>query len=164
MTQKGSDLQKIKELLKIMKANDLVELEIKHGDDKIVLKRSGPAPAPAVTSVPLVAASVPAAAPATDANGAAVPADPAAGVPAGDNLVEITSPIVGTLYSAPSPDSDPFVDLETLALMPYWLLREFYFARYTWNINDAKQKEDFANKYKSELEKYGRKEWPEFQF
>ena len=79
MTQKGSDLQKIKELLKIMKANDLVELEIKHGDDKIVLKRSGPAPAPTVTPMPMVAAGMPAMVPAADANGVAVPSGSAAG-------------------------------------------------------------------------------------
>ena len=29
--------------------------------------------------------------------------------PEGDGLVEINSPIIGTFYSAPSPDSDPYV-------------------------------------------------------
>ncbi|NOR67999.1 MAG: hypothetical protein GQ528_11650, partial [Woeseiaceae bacterium] len=42
MAHKDADLKKIKELIKIMKANDLVEVEIKHGDDKIFLKRSQP--------------------------------------------------------------------------------------------------------------------------
>ena len=37
---KDSDLQKIKELIEIMKRNELVEIEISHGEDKIFLKRS----------------------------------------------------------------------------------------------------------------------------
>ena len=51
MAQKNSDLQKINELIEIMKENDLVEVEIKHGDDKICLKRCQPQ-RPAVTAVP----------------------------------------------------------------------------------------------------------------
>jgi acetyl-CoA carboxylase biotin carboxyl carrier protein len=111
MAHKSSDLQRIKELLKIMKDNDLVELELKHGDDKIMLKRAGSGPGPAFTSVPIVAAGVPLA-----VNGAGVVGEAAAGqaqppAEAQDNLVEIKSPIVGTLYSAPSPDSDAFVEV-----------------------------------------------------
>jgi hypothetical protein len=41
---KDSDLQKIKELIEIMKRNELVEVEISHGEDKIFLKRSQPQP------------------------------------------------------------------------------------------------------------------------
>jgi acetyl-CoA carboxylase biotin carboxyl carrier protein len=44
--------------------------------------------------------------------GAAMAADP--GVPAADQsaeeFLEIKSPIVGTFYEAPSPDSDPYVE------------------------------------------------------
>ncbi len=111
MAHKNSDLQKIKELLKIMKDNDLVELELKHGDDKIMLKRAGRGSGPAFTSVPIIAAGVPLA-----VNGAGVVGEGAAGqaqpaVEAQGNLIEIKSPIVGTLYSAPSPDSDTFVEV-----------------------------------------------------
>jgi len=42
MAQKDNDLQKIQELIEIMKRNELVEIEIEHGDDKIHLKRSQP--------------------------------------------------------------------------------------------------------------------------
>ena len=45
MAQKHSDIEKIKQLIDIMKANDLTELEIEHGDDKIALKRSQSEPA-----------------------------------------------------------------------------------------------------------------------
>ncbi|MEK6756423.1 MAG: hypothetical protein AABZ02_09770, partial [Bacteroidota bacterium] len=37
-----ADLKKIKQLIEIMKENELVEIEIKHDDDKIVLKRAQP--------------------------------------------------------------------------------------------------------------------------
>ena len=42
MAHKNSDLQRINELIEIMKENDLVEVEIKHRDDKISLKRYQP--------------------------------------------------------------------------------------------------------------------------
>lgn len=113
MAQKDSDLQKIKELIEIMKRNGLVEVEIKHGDDKIFLKRSQPQPAlgGTVTAVPMIEPSV-----------SATPARPnetqtsAAEVPPSDKqpqegLVEIKSPLVGTFYATPSPDSDPYVEL-----------------------------------------------------
>jgi len=111
MAEKDGDLQKIKELLKIMKANDLVEIEIRHGDDQISLKRAQPGPSGAVAS-PIIT-SLPGAIP-----GAGYASEPTAGgsTPAGgtqEGLVEIKSPIVGTLYEAPSPDSDPYVEIDS---------------------------------------------------
>ena len=87
-----------------MKDNELVEVEIKHGDDKILLKRSHP-PQAAMTTLPLTVSSVPAeAAPMSEAQAK----DPA---PAKDEgLVEIKSPMVGTYYANPSPDSEPYVE------------------------------------------------------
>lgn len=88
------DLQRVKELIELMKANDLVEIEIAEGDSKIHLKRPGAVQAQAVYS----------AAPAT-------PATPAAAAPAAQDagLLQIKSPIVGTFYQAASPDSPPYV-------------------------------------------------------
>ncbi len=42
MAEKDADLKKIKKLIEIMKENGLVEIEIKHDDDKIFLKRAQP--------------------------------------------------------------------------------------------------------------------------
>jgi acetyl-CoA carboxylase biotin carboxyl carrier protein len=95
---KDKDLAKVKELIKIMKENDLVEIEIAEGDSKILLKRPQPQ-MQAVQQIPMQQAMMPAAAPA--AAEAAAPAD--------SNLKEIASPMVGTFYDAPSPDSDPYV-------------------------------------------------------
>ena len=91
------DLKKVKELIDIMKENDLVELEVVDGDKKVHLK--GPqAAAPAMAHVPMPAA----------------PAAPTAAAPApteavDDGLINIESPIVGTFYQASSPDSEPYV-------------------------------------------------------
>jgi acetyl-CoA carboxylase biotin carboxyl carrier protein len=93
--KKEKDLKKVKELIALMIKNDLVELEIVDGDNKIKLKRPG-AGQPVVTQVPMAPiAAVPQAAPVEEAKA--------------DETVAILSPIVGTFYAAPSPDSDPFV-------------------------------------------------------
>ena len=110
MAQKDSDLQKIKELIEIMKRNGLVEVEIKHGDDKIFLKRCQPQQ-PAVSAVPMVGPNI-SAAPAGP-NATQTPAaevEPSATQPQED-LVEIKSSIVGTFYATPSPDSEPYVEV-----------------------------------------------------
>ena len=106
MAKENSDLQKIKELIEIMKANDLLEVEIKHGEDKIFLKRSGPQQ-PAVTAVPIVAPAV------STPLGAADVVGLTAAKATAENLVEIKSPLVGIFYSAPSPDSKPYVEIGT---------------------------------------------------
>jgi len=110
MAEKDADVQKIRELIKIMKENDLVEIEIKHGDDQIALRRAQP-PQPGAIAGPIIA-SLPGVIPSAGmpANQAAS-SDPTPPLQAGDEFLEITSPIVGTLYEAPSPDSDPYVEV-----------------------------------------------------
>lgn len=108
MAQKDSDLQKIKKLIGIMKDNDLVEVEIKHGDDKILLKRSQPQQ-PTVTAIPVIGQSVQAAAVGSGTT-QALPASEQAAAEKDHDLIEIPSPMVGTYYAKPSPDSDPYVE------------------------------------------------------
>jgi acetyl-CoA carboxylase biotin carboxyl carrier protein len=96
---KKFDLKKVKEIVEFMLENDLVEVEIAEGDNKIHLKRPGSS----VSQIPVVS-PVPAAAHAMPIS-AAAPVQPAAD----DKLVGIKSPIVGTFYSAPSPDSPPYI-------------------------------------------------------
>jgi hypothetical protein len=57
MAQKDADLQKIEEIIEIMEKKNLVEVEIKHGEDKILLKRAQPQ-AP-VAAVPMMTPVVP---------------------------------------------------------------------------------------------------------
>ncbi len=102
-----TSLRKVRQLVELMKENDLVELEIVEGDSKILLKRPQPA-APSITQIPMVmpAAGAPATTPAAQEVGFQ-------GVAEGreQDLTEIKSPIVGTFYSAPSPDSKPYVEV-----------------------------------------------------
>ncbi|MDI6448257.1 acetyl-CoA carboxylase biotin carboxyl carrier protein [Anaerobaca lacustris] len=103
MAEKDADVQKIQELIKIMKDNDLVKIDIKHGNDRISLRRAGP-PQPAAAN-PIIASL-----PGAPVGLAAPHAQPAAGQ-ATDDLLDIKSPIVGTFYETPSPDSDPYVEI-----------------------------------------------------
>ncbi|UCF00295.1 MAG: acetyl-CoA carboxylase biotin carboxyl carrier protein [Planctomycetota bacterium] len=109
MVQKESDLEKIKELIEIMKDNDLVEVEIKHGDDKISLKRFQPQQ-PTVAAVPMITHNASVESATDTAQNLAAKAEPLPSPPQED-LVEIKSLIVGTFYAAPSPDSGPFVEV-----------------------------------------------------
>jgi acetyl-CoA carboxylase biotin carboxyl carrier protein len=93
----------VERLMGMMASNDVTELDLEDGKCKISLKRgvftASPAPAPAAAPLPAPAAGpAPAAAPAAEEAPAAT-----------DNLLEITSPMVGTFYAAPSPDSDAYV-------------------------------------------------------
>lgn len=94
------DLQKVRELVELMKENDLVEVEIVDGDSKIHLKRPGADARMVQYAAPAPMMAAPAAAPAA----AVAPASPAA-----DTGTPIKSPIVGTFYQAPSPDAPPYV-------------------------------------------------------
>jgi len=99
------DVRKLKELIKLMADNDLSELDLRDGSETVVIKRAG------IQGVPQVQVGQPIA-PASSApagkDGAAVGVDdPEAG------LVAITSPMVGTLYSAPDPESPPYVTVGT---------------------------------------------------
>jgi acetyl-CoA carboxylase biotin carboxyl carrier protein len=110
MAQENADLLKIKELIEMMKENDLAEVEIKHGDDKIFLKRSQPQP-PAITAVPVITPHVSSALSGANATQASVTEAASSGPQQKTNLVEIKSPLVGTFYATPSPDSEPYVEL-----------------------------------------------------
>ena len=99
MSQKDSDIKKIKILIDIMKENDLTELEVSHDNDKILLKRGSPH-APVYNAMPFFGQNI--ASPAVAGGGETAEVD--------DGLVEITSPIVGTFYSQQSPDAGVYVE------------------------------------------------------
>ena len=94
------DVKKIKELVELMKSNDLSELQVVDGQTRIVLKRVGEQPQ---------VVSLPAMLPAAGTPPASAP-DPAGNVESTvSSYNEIKSPIVGTFYAAPSPNAEPFV-------------------------------------------------------
>ena len=125
----GNDLKELRELVEFLKASGIAEFEMERPDLKVGLRFAGETPAAAaapagidvtqlaallaaqqrlgapVAAAPVAAAPV-AAVPVASAPAAAAPAaeaDPHAGA----HIVK--SPIVGTFYDAPSPDSEAFV-------------------------------------------------------
>jgi acetyl-CoA carboxylase biotin carboxyl carrier protein len=104
------DIQDLKEILRILEAQDITEFELEQDGVKLRVCRSGgPAGAPA-TVVTHVATAPPAAAlPGASAAPAPEAAAPAALPPANGTVVK--SPIVGTFYRSPDPNSPAFVSV-----------------------------------------------------
>jgi len=110
------DLGEVERVLSFMEKHGLDELEYDHQGLHIRLKKAGGHPgAHAGASYPRAHGQEPPAAPAP-----AVSASPASNPPVAEpqptpavaeNLHTVKSPIVGTFYSAPSPDAAPFVSV-----------------------------------------------------
>jgi acetyl-CoA carboxylase biotin carboxyl carrier protein len=94
------DLKEIKELIALMRRNELSEFEMETEGFRIKLKKGGDA---VVTQVPVTYAA-PQPAPAPEAPTAA----PAEAKTPGR---EITSPMVGTFYSSATPEASPYVEV-----------------------------------------------------
>jgi len=96
------DMKQIKALLQEFDASTLSKLKITQDAFSIELEKNiGAVAAPVMVAAPVAAVAAPAAVAA-----AVEPSASAAVVPSGDMIL---SPMVGTFYSAPSPDSAPFV-------------------------------------------------------
>jgi acetyl-CoA carboxylase biotin carboxyl carrier protein len=96
------DIKTLKEITKLMKENDLVEVEVESGELKVKLKKAVPQ---VVAATQLVAAAPIAA--------AAAPAAPAAVVDEFAGCKQVISPIPGTVYLKPNPDAAMFVSVGT---------------------------------------------------
>lgn len=98
------DIRKVKKLIELLESSGIAELEITEGEESVRISRaptSVPVYAPpAVAPAPVAAAPAPVAAPAV------------AAAPEGIDTPEgtrVEAPMVGTFYSSPSPDAEPFV-------------------------------------------------------
>jgi acetyl-CoA carboxylase biotin carboxyl carrier protein len=98
----SSTIGEVEQLVRLMVDNDLSELNIEEGARKILLKRGG-------VVVPVAAAPV--ALPASAPAGTTASAEKKLTDEAVDLGIEVKSPMVGTLYTAPSPDSDAYVSV-----------------------------------------------------
>lgn len=125
-------LEEIKAVVEMVQGSDLAEFKLERGEDKIWVKRgqepvapahnityiqqpttqaaASAAPSFAAAPYPAVAAPVAQtqafAAPASSASAAAAPAPTSA-----TNLYEMKSPMVGTFYRKPAPDSPPYAQV-----------------------------------------------------
>lgn len=107
------DIKDLKTLIKLVTETDITEFEVENAEEKVLIKRGhaqeivhvsapayqSPAPMPAPAPVAGVAPAAVAAAPAAVTN---------------EKYETITSPIVGTFYRSPSPESDPYVQVGTV--------------------------------------------------
>ena len=97
------DISEIKRIVKLMEDKGLTEFSMKDANGELLLKRGGGEPqvvysAPPATAIP-AAPTVPVA-----------PAEAPTAAPTPSNLIEITSPIVGTFYRKPAPDQPAHVN------------------------------------------------------
>ena len=102
------NLDMLERLVKLMSANDVNRVDLRDGDQRVVLQRGQmyAAPQPIAYAPAPAPAAAPASAPAAQTAAAAAPAaDDTAG------LVAIKSPMVGTFYAKPSPDAKDFVQV-----------------------------------------------------
>ena len=99
------DIKEIKAIIDLMRKNDLSVFKMENEGFKLTLKKGGDyQPVITVPAQP-VATPPPASGATTPSGTAASPAPADAG-----NFKEITSPMVGTFYRTPSPDSAAFVE------------------------------------------------------
>ena len=106
------DIEFVESLIRMLDESSLDNLEIRRGGTRIRLSKS--AGGNAVASVARANNAAPA------AESAAAPAAPppepelaptSPPEPVSANLVEVTSPMVGTFYRAPSPEAAPYVEV-----------------------------------------------------
>ena len=98
------DLKDIKAIIDLMKKNSVSEFELERQDFKIRLKRGGNGSNPTLQyEEPAMMAYAPSA--------PALAAPPPA--PAVSNELEVKSPMIGTFYRAPSPESGSYVEVGT---------------------------------------------------
>ncbi|MEO0963860.1 MAG: acetyl-CoA carboxylase biotin carboxyl carrier protein [Planctomycetota bacterium] len=104
-----TDLKTLRQLIKLMVDNELTELDLEEGGEKIRLKRRDGSPV--ITATPMAVAPPAGVAPAAPpaANDGAAPA--ATEADADEGLDPLKSPMVGTCYLAPSPEADKFVNV-----------------------------------------------------
>jgi acetyl-CoA carboxylase biotin carboxyl carrier protein len=103
------NLESIRELIRLMKENNIGEMDIESEGERVRLKTAEPVQTP-VYAAPPPGVSAPTPAPAGTPE--AVPEAPEQ-VPAKEEFagVVIKSPIVGLFYRTPAPDKPPFVEI-----------------------------------------------------
>lgn len=103
------DIRKVKKLIELLEESGISELEIIEGEESVRISRHPTGAAAQMGYMmppPMAAAPAPVAATAAAEAPAAESEDD--GIPSGH---AVTSPMVGTYYSAPSPGSKPFVNV-----------------------------------------------------
>ena len=96
------DIRKVKKLIELLEESGVAEIEIREGEESVRISR-GPTALQQMLHAPAASMVVPMTQAAAASGPEAAPAAPAGHV--------IKSPMVGTFYTASSPDSAPFVSV-----------------------------------------------------
>jgi acetyl-CoA carboxylase biotin carboxyl carrier protein len=117
VSQRMIDLDFLRGLIDAVAHSEIDSLEINRAGTRIRIAKTPSSPAPVFSGyAPGVPAVPPPVAPAPSVAVSAVPpvtAEPPATTPivAKSELIEVTSPMVGTFYRAPAPDAPPYVEV-----------------------------------------------------
>ena len=95
------DIRKVKKLMELLEQSGMSEIEIKEGEESVKISRYGNTPLQPQSFIqqPLPTSQANAAPPSSTTGALSL------------NINSITSPMVGTYYSAPSPTAKPFVSI-----------------------------------------------------
>ena len=98
------DIRKVKKLIELLEESGIAELEISEGEESVRISRHPRTAPPAASPAPQASPAAPAPAPQLPATAAGEHK------PRNDDQT-ITSPMVGTYYSASAPGAKPFIEL-----------------------------------------------------
>lgn len=104
--QSPIDTDFVRELALLVAETGLSEIEVEKGDLKVRVVRTLTVAAPVTVAAPAPIASAPAAAPVAPAASSAASLK--------DHPGAVKSPMVGTAYRRPSPDSKPFIEIGSI--------------------------------------------------
>lgn len=95
------DIEDIKDLIKMLDQTTVNEVQVETAGIRVAIRKGITGGQFSETPLNTAAAAAPAAETEKEGKAEELP----------DNLVEVTAPMVGTFYRAPSPDSPPFVEV-----------------------------------------------------
>ena len=101
------DIRKVKKLIEMLEESNLNEIEIKEGEEAVKLVKSNPVPSNAIISEPTQQSPI--AMPSAPSSEATVTQEISQTSDVLESGNKMNSPMVGTFYSAPNPESEPFV-------------------------------------------------------
>ena len=107
------DIRKVKKLIEMLEESNLNEIEIKEGEEAVKLVKSNPIPGNFISSAPAIISEPtqqsPIAKPSAPSSEKTVTQEISQTSDVLESGNKMNSPMVGTFYSAPNPESEPFV-------------------------------------------------------
>ncbi len=107
------DIRKVKKLIEMLEESNLNEIEIKEGEEAVKLVKSNPVPSNFISSTPAIISEPTQQSPITKPSAPLSEARVTQEISQTSDVLEsgnkMNSPMVGTFYSAPNPESEPFV-------------------------------------------------------